>query len=425
MKRLVTVREYAWLTTSEVETSSLDYGQVSSSAFDWLCKLSSSFNSGAALTQIKDQSWLQLDNYVGVVETPCGTQLEILPKHFVEGDCIEESRALLLKMMRTAFDLPTRGVGEAHLQLFNAPISEWVMHQFLEAFDHLVKRGVRFEYKRVEEEARVLRGQLNLSEQIRQRPERQHHFQIRHDIFSPDRPENRLLKLALERVCKATQTPSNWRLAHELRSLLAEIPASDDVKSDFANWRSDRLMSHYRCVRPWCELILNQQMPTAVAGEWKGMSLLFPMEKLFERYVAACLGRSLATDAEMTRPSNQYLCSHDGGPMFWLEPDMMIESGKLRWILDTKWKLIDSSDRKNKYGLKQSDFYQLFAYGNTYLRNNEDGRLVLIYPKRALFDKPLPVFSFSEHLVLWVLPFDLETGRLENFALCGLPLTTA
>ena len=41
-------------------------------------------------------------------------------------------------------------------------------------------------------------------------------------------------------------------------------------------------MAHYQAIKPWCELILNQQMPIAVSGEWRGMSLLFPMEKLFE-----------------------------------------------------------------------------------------------------------------------------------------------
>jgi 5-methylcytosine-specific restriction enzyme subunit McrC len=234
-----------------------------------------------------------------------------------------------------------------------------------------------------------------------------------------------LLKLALERVCKATQTPINWRLAHELRGILAEVPASNDVSGDFDDWRSDRLMTHYRHARPWCELILNRQMPAAVTGEWKGISLLFPMEKLFERYVAGCIKNSLVDQAKMTRPSSQYLCSHDGGPMFWLEPDMMIESGKRRWVLDTKWKLIDSSDKGNKYGLKQSDFYQLFAYGNTYLRGHDDGKLVLIYPKRSRFSQALPSFKFTGSLDLWVLPFNLENGRLEEYALCDLPLQSA
>lgn len=150
------------------------------------------------------------------------------------------------------------------------------------------------------------------------------------------------------------------------------------------------------------------------------------MERLFERYVAVCLRRSLAEGADLRiHPSTHHLCEHKGEPMFGLEPDLLIDRGADRWILDTKWKLIDSDDRKNNYGLKQSDFYQLFAYGHTYLRGRDNGKLVLIYPKRGAFEKPLPVFKFSEELTLWVLPFDLEQGLLEHSAIVGLPMRSA
>lgn len=325
--------------------------------------------------------------------------------------------------MTAALDLPTREAGEAHLQLLRMPLSEWVISQFLRALDHLVKRGVSFEYKRIEEEERFLRGQLNVVEQIRQRPERQHYFHIRHNIFSPDRAENRLLKLALDRVCKATQLSTNWRLAHELRSLLLEIPASEDVAGDFGKWREGRLINYYQQVKPWCELILNRQMPAAVSGSWKGISLLFPMERLFERYVATCLRKSLVDGAILrTQPSTHWLCEHDGGPMFWLEPDMVLDKGCDRWVLDTKWKLVDASDRQKNYGLKQSDFYQLFAYGSKYLRCRNRGGLAVIYPKRDAFSDALPPFSFSEQLQLWVIPFNLENDCLEYPAGLHLPL---
>ena len=43
------------------------------------------------------------------------------------------------------------------------------------------------------------------------------------------------------------------------------------------------------------------------------------------------------------------------------------------------------------------------------------GEVVLIYPKTAAFDRPLPVFEFlhSAGLNLWVLPFCLKSRRLE------------
>jgi 5-methylcytosine-specific restriction enzyme subunit McrC len=412
VKPVITVREYARLTTDKVTLPTLDLAQVSVSAFDWLCKLNASFsNAGAALVQLENRRLLKLDNYVGVLETPCGTRLEILPKHFEQEDCVKQSRTLLRRMIQVSLNLPSREVGAADLQNFDAPLSEWVMGRFLLALDHLIKRGLRFDYQRVEEEQRFLRGQLDVVKQMRQPPGRQHHFQIRHDIYLPDRAENRLLKLALDQVCKATNDAGNWRLAHELRSVLLEVPTSRDVQQDFKQWSSERLMAHYVPVKPWCELIIKQQLPLAVAGDWHGMSLLFPMERLFERYVAASLGRDLQGDARLqTQSRSEYLCQHKGKNFFQLRPDLMVHHQQKSWVLDTKWKRLSSSAEDKSYGLKQSDFYQLFAYGHKYLAG--EGELVLIYPRLSAFDTPLKVFEFAPKLLLWVLPFDMERGVL-------------
>lgn len=407
----ITIREYARLTTAEVEPS-LDLAQLTTSAFDWLCELSASFNrNGATLLQVEGRRALKWDSYVGVLETPCGTRLEILPKHHEQGDFQVKSRQLLRKLIQQALQLKPREASVASLELFDAPLSEWVMGQFLAELDLLVKRGVRFDYQRIEEEQRFLRGQLNVVAQMRQPPGRQHHFQIRHDVFLPDRAENRLLKLALEQVAKSTQDAANWRLANELRAMLAEVPASRQVAQDFRAWSRDRLMAHYQAVKPWCELILNQQMPMAVSGEWRGMSLLFPMEKLFEQYVEGWLRRRLVPGVRLTAQAARHsLCQHNGSAMFRLEPDLLLEQGQQAWVLDTKWKRLDAADRQNKYGLSQADFYQLFAYGQKYLAGR--GEMALIYPCTAQFSEPLPAFDFNSELRLWVLPFDLDKDVL-------------
>lgn len=411
MSTLITVREYARLTVDAVEPT-LDRAQVSASAFDWLCQQSASFSrAGAALVQVEGRRWLKLDSYVGVLETPCGTRLEILPKHFDSGDCEVQSRVLLRRLIQRSLNLKPREVSPTALEVYDAPLSEWVMGQFLAALDHLIKRGMRFDYQRVEEEQRYLRGQLNVVAQMRQPPARQHFFQVRHDIFVADRAENRLLKLALERVCHTTQDPANWRLSHELRGVLHGVPASQSVCDDFRAWRTDRLMAHYQPIKPWCELILNQQMPIAVAGEWQGISLLFPMEKLFERYVEAWLRRSLPPGAKLTaQAASEFLCEHQDGRMFRLEPDLLVRKGGQSWVLDSKWKRLSATDRDKKYGLSQSDFYQLFAYGQKYLQGR--GELVLIYPRRADFQQALAPFDFGGGLRLWVLPFDMEAECL-------------
>jgi 5-methylcytosine-specific restriction enzyme subunit McrC len=419
----VTVREFARLTTEHVAKPSLDRAQVSPSAFDWLCRLGSTFRaSGAALVEVESARWLKLDNYVGVIETPCGTRLEILPKHVDEEGSEVESRSLLQRMICAAMDLPVRETSETDLKKFDAPLSEWVIGRFLAALDHLVKRGVRSDYQRVEAAERYLRGQLDTVRQMRQPPGRQHIFHIRHDVFVPDRPENRLLKLALDKVAQVAKTPANWRLAQELRSILHEVPASKNMEADFRAWRRDRLMAHYQPVRPWCELILYRQMPYSLVGDWRGISLLFPMEKLFERFVASALRRALLPGAEMVpQARSEYLCSHDGGDMFRLEPDMLITHAGRKWVLDTKWKRLDAAARSRNYELSQADFYQLHAYGTRYL-GSQGGQMALIYPCRKTFPKALPVFNFGGGINLWVLPFDLDRGVLIDPERAGIPI---
>lgn len=419
----ITIREYARLTTAEVEYS-LDLAQVSSSAFDWLCELSARFNtSGATLLQVEGRCALKWDSYVGVLETPCGTRLEILPKHHEQGDCEVKSRRLLRKLIQHALQLKPRETSVASLELFDAPLSEWVMGQFLAELDLLVKRGVRFDYQRIEEEQRFLRGQLNVVAQMRQPPGRQHHFQIRHDVFTPDRAENRLLKLALEQVASTTQNAANWRLANELRAMLAELPASRQVSQDLRVWSRDRLMAHYQAVKPWCELILNQQMPVAVSGEWRGMSLLFPMERLFENYVEGWLRQHLQPIATFKpQAASQYLCAHNNARMFCLKPDLLIDTPEQRWILDTKWKRVDAGRPEKNYDLSQADFYQLFAYGHKYRGQTGVPTLVLIYPYWSGLQEALPVFDYGDGMNLWVLPFDLDDERLLNADCAGIPL---
>lgn len=416
----VVVREYARLTSAPLKANTLDQAHISVSAFRWLVKLGQQFKSnGLQLLVLDDQQWLRLDNYVGVLESPCGQVIEILPKHRVEGECVASARKLLRKLILNAMQLKQRETQPTDIERFDAPLPEWLMQQFLTELDHLVKRGLRFDYHRVEEQQRFLRGQLDVLKQLRQPPGREHLFHIRHDIFSADRPENRLLKTALLRVCKTTQDNDNWRLAHELQSMLQELPVSTDFQSDFKAWRTDRLMAHYQAIKPWCEFVLSQHVPLAVQGQWQGISMLFPMERLFESYVAAELDvaaqRVPGIKGEVnTQLASKYLCTHQGKDFFQLKPDLQLKLGDERWILDTKWKLLDAADRENKYGLSQQDFYQLFAYGQYYLGG--EGTLVLIYPAWQKFPAgtQLAEFSFNNTLKLQVLPFDLEAENAAN-----------
>jgi 5-methylcytosine-specific restriction enzyme subunit McrC len=301
----------------------------------------------------------------------------------------------------------------------DTPLHEWLYSQFLQMLSHLVARGLRFDYERIEEESRFIRGQLNVPAQQRQPPGRANVFHIRHDIYSPNRVENRLLKSALEIVYRHCRHPENWRLANELVHMLEPIEALRDPVRYLHQWANNKLLQAYQPVKPWCQVILEQLNPNFQRGRHRGITLMFPMEKLFESHVAACLRAQIARPWKLKeQASSEFLVSHQtqgspaGQDWFNLQPDILLYREGARQVLDTKWKLLDmhSGNSKDKYGLSQQDFYQLFAYGHKYQAGVGD--MMLIYPRHSRFTDSLPCFHFDEHLRLWVVPFCIEQDRL-------------
>lgn len=418
---MILVHEHARLTTVPLQEEGMHQRCIPPSAFDWLCRQGKLLGSGGvSLVQLEDRRWLRLDGHVGLIETPCGTRIEILPKTVDGNEDPARSRATLLAMLQRCLDLPVRDLGETSLQTMHMPVSEWIMQQFLLALETLVQRGVRCDYHAEQDQLRHLRGRLLIAQQLRQPAGRAHLFQVEHQVFDADRPENRLIRCALDKVRGLTREPRNWRLSHELAHVLHEVPASRDTTRDFQCWRDDRLMAHYRSIRPWVSMILGEHNPLAMLGQWQGRSLLFPMQRVFERFVGWALRRHLPAGMRLReQAASQSLCRHDSGAMFQLQPDFLIDQPGMRWVGDAKWKRLDAGNRANKYGINQGDLYQLFAYGHKYLGGK--GKMSLIYPRTSAFDQALPLFFFDNAgaLSLEVIPVDLRTGELVGTCLEG------
>lgn len=115
---------------------------------------------------------------------------------------------------------------------------------------------------------------------------------------------------------------------------------------------------------------------TSFSGSEIAFALLFPMETLFESYVAAELKKTLAhSDYTLTAQDRTYHL-FDEPRRFLMKPDIVIKSRALGqvFVMDTKWKVL--SDAKANYGVSQSDMYQMYAYQKKYKSEN----ITLLYP---------------------------------------------
>lgn len=354
---------------------------------------------------------LQIVNFVGVISTPSGLHIEILPKTSEANQSLEETRKILLKLLYVAEDLPFIEATDASLKLYQRSLPEVLISRFLSSLATVVRQGIRKDYHRIESEEPFLKGQLQVAQQLRQPVGRQHLFQIAYDVFSENRAENRLIHSALIQASKWVRSSDNQKLARELRFTFNDVPKSTNYEADFRLWKNTRDMISYRALLPWVKLILNQQSPFTIKDKHAGISFLFPMEKLFEEYVAKMLKNHLAYQVK-AQLQQHYLLERPKA--FLLKPDLAIyDKSELLVILDTKWKLIDQNKQYEngnedpKSGISQADMYQMFAYGKKYFKSHQDAKLVLIYPYWGKFNQPLGPFKFDDKLTLDVVPFDL------------------
>lgn len=369
------------------------------------------------LSQRRGRRAVLVTSFVGVIRSPDGYQIEVLPKiGKAIGGGDDEARRLLIEMLRCLGGFRHIQTDSAKLVATRMPLLEVFIREFLLAVEHLVKRGLRSDYRSKQGNLFALRGKLQIATHLRHNLCRRDRFFTEFDEFSPNRPENRLLHAALRRALSWTASQTNQQLARELCFVFAEVPASENPSTDFQRVNLDRGMAHYDGALAWARLILEDDSPLTGTGDHRAPSLLFPMETVFEAFVAKHLPRQLNQGfALRTQTRSLALVRHLEQDWFRLKPDLLVQESKLnRLVLDTKWKLIDSQQAtgSKKYDLDQGDFYQLHAYGMNYL--DGQGDVVLIYPKTDAFDKALPTFNFpkSSGLRLWVLPFCLREKRL-------------
>jgi 5-methylcytosine-specific restriction enzyme subunit McrC len=323
--------------------------------------------------------------------------LEILPKITAQnGDDgvqdAETDRLGLRRMWSYACDLNLREDERAtSVDDSRLPLHEWLIHRFLKQVDTLLARGIRASYVEHEDNLTTVRGRLSVRDNLTQNVHAPHRFYCRFEEFSPNRPENRLIKSAINTVRYQTHVEESRRSAAHLLEWLHEIPESTDIGRDFSQWRSDRLMSHYQDIRPTCEWILRSLSATPVTGQKALFGRFVRMNDVFERYVTRWMQERVQRQEGYRvygqgegEQSTWDLCKGDGGHQ--MRPDIRVyrSSSSVKpdcvAILDAKWK----PPRADGKLASREDFYQMYAYASHWLgasMEETEARLIgLVYP---------------------------------------------
>lgn len=425
--KLISVFEFDFLCVQLPSNGQARFHQISRQAFEYIKQLCLSKEAAQAAFKLRiqhQQEVLQAQNFAGVVITPDGTQIEILPKIGKQTECYtsDQGRMTLLWMLKRLKGFRHLQTNQANIKTQKMPLMELFISQFLTSVSILVKRGLRSGYQDNQGNLLFLKGKLSVSRQLRNNLVNRQRFAVDFDEFSVDRAENRLIHSALTIVAMYSRLASHQRLNKELRFSFEAVSLSSDYVKDFENVRLDRSIHSYEMPLAWAKIILEGLSPQSMLGTQQAFSLLFPMEAVFEAYVAAELKHQLLPTSKMTAQArSHWLVTHDSANWFRLKPDIVIDTTEACFVLDTKWKILEQKDNNAaaKYGVATTDLYQMFAYGHTYL--NGSGDMYLIYPMQSGFDNAvqLPLLyhsssSSGETLRLWLVPFEIneKQGKL-------------
>lgn len=317
---------------------------------------------------------LVAQNFVGVV---ClgRCQVEILPK---VGGAMRKS---LLPMIAATLDLVVDGQPSGQVGESDESVLEPIIRLFCSELWGAVRRGMIHQYVKREENLAVMRGKLQVANQLRHNLARVERLHCEFDEFSQDNSLNRLLKAALRLLLGVTRSATNARSLSELLFCFQDVADTPPISALCQSVKLDRMSERYRPLVELARLFLRATTPDVVSGDAHGFSFLFDMNELFEEYVGrqvrAAL-RPLGFQVSLQGPKRHLARLASGSPAFELRPDIVnSRDGRVSLIIDTKWKRLKEDERRE--GVSSADAYQMFAYAERY--DAQD--VVLLYPHHS------------------------------------------
>lgn len=324
---------------------------------------------------------------VGVLAAP-GCSLEILPK--VDPSASQEMpatvRRRLIHMLDVALGLGLSQGGAAPLARQSETLLDILIRIFTGKLLDEVRRGLPRLYVQCEDDLPALRGRLDVVRQFTAHAVRPDRLACCFDALTVDTPLLQIMKAAVVFLGKHAHATETRRHLIELRHLLEDVR---DVPVRALPWHKvqlDRSNRRWRNLLAMARLFLKRDWQAthreARAGE--GITLLFPMNDLFEAYVAALLRRALAgSGIEVVSQGGLKSCLGEWtegedctGTRFQTKPDIILRrAGRDIAIIDTKWKKLGALDDP-KHGVSHADVYQLMAYARLY----DCSDLMLLYP---------------------------------------------
>jgi 5-methylcytosine-specific restriction enzyme subunit McrC len=364
-------------------------------------------------------------NYVGVAKIG-SLKFEILPKFFKTGN-IEETKPKIMRnllyMLQYSEIFNFKEVSYADLDEIKNDFLEVIVYLFAKNLAQLLKNKQERQYIRHQGDLRFVREKI-IMKKYGTNPARLHIIPCDFHDRSMDTLMNQTFKYTAQVLLHQVKNPETYRHFKFILSVFDEVPPGRVFSTEIRKIRFNRMNLVFRPYVKFCELFLSHSTLTLQASKVDFFSLMIPMQKLFESFIAEMIMKYRNTILPLGS-AYDIVPQYHMGPLafdsergyFEMIPDIFFK-GTPQIVLDTKYKLLSNEDKKSN--ISQPDLYQMYAY----CRESGTKTAILLYPASINTEIPERVFTLGrEDLIkLYVktisLDFDLsneeEIGQFIN-----------
>lgn len=210
-------------------------------------------------------------DYCGFICFADGTLLEILPAD--EKDDAEAKKKLCGEFCRRCgYPFPTSSYDP------DTGFMEFFISVFAEETMKIIKSGVLSAYTSREENMTTVHGAIMFAENNRRNLVHRERVYVRHDVFTPDRAENRIIKAGAGKLIKLTASSRSSHLLMESLSFLDEVQLSRDIPAEFSKCINTRNTKKYSTILSICRMLFCAGEGTAFRGKYVLCAQLYRMQ---------------------------------------------------------------------------------------------------------------------------------------------------
>lgn len=335
-------------------------------------------------------------NFVGTIPLD-DIQIEILPKIPLVENNIEAEKIRFLEILQSIDYFKEKIFSNSKIEITDTSILEIFIHLFIEEVEKIIKKGLIYRYVDKNENFNVFKGKLDINNHIKYNFSHKEKFFMKFDEFSVDSLENITIKLTIQKLKKISVNLKNKENLNKIGHYFENVSILDGSIENLKYLTFDRMNDYYKNAIQWAKIFLNNQSSSIFStNNGEIPSILFPMETIFENYIANKLVNIIQEKSynQLAIKVQDNSCSifssislnnvKIDNNILRIRPDIVIKNkdAKEIFILDTKWKILNKLD--DKFKISTEDVYQMLAYVKTYSDRNKNKyickKAYLIYP---------------------------------------------